>query len=1023
MLKEEQMTVRPSPRQRPALLACGVALLIAFAVPTQRGLPIGAEPADAATYPVYACNDAGGANHSWGQYYSSGSTNLAFGAGCPNGGYRGDTNSGIFVRSIANGLKTPYGALGGWRLNAPSGNSLNSIAFDDWYARVADNGYYSMLQDDFAAREGCWNGTNLCGTVNGRHSVSINGSSEVRIEVGCFNISGCQDNGAGTGGIFELYGATVTVNDNTTPTVAPSGSLWTGAWQRGVRSIGVTGSDGTDGIQANQVVIDGQQVLRQDHGCDFTYTQPCGGTQADSWNYDTSQLSDGAHSIQANTYDAGWLGYTAPGTIYVDNHAPSKPMSITELGTSGWRSSNDFSLSWSDPSQGNASPIAAVHYSLCQASNPSSCPVADQRVAGTDINALTHVAVPGAGDYVLHTWLEDAAGNVDPSATSDQIHLMYDPTAPGMAAPQHDNGWFNAQNIKNKPEHIALAPNAELTKPISGIAGYAVSLDGTDPGTSIDVTGSTPTYSIADLPEGRNVIKARAISGAGVPSSQVGLAEIDVDKTPPTMSDGGAPDPEAWQSHSVTVTVKGADQPGLSGMGASPDSDVHDGAYMSYRVDRGAAQLVPGGTAQIPVGGDGDHTVAYQAHDFAGNPSIERSQRVRVDTTAPSPVVFEAQIPGDPRRLIVAAADKTSGLGSGVIEMRKQGTAAWQALPTARLGDSEYTTYLDDTTLDPNAKYEFRARVKDVAGNEGVGSTYANGAPVVLPGQVRTATHLAVGFGKAASKCKAASKHKKASKRHARRRTAKAKPCSTKNPSSKKHTSRAKRAQLALQQAVASARRAAHKKHKHHNKSKPKAPAAPAVAAQVIPFGKRAAVAGTLTTVEGAPIANQVVAVYAALRSPGSQPALVGHVRTDAHGAFRYVAPAGASRTLDFRFEGTDTLYPSDQPVRLLVPASTTLRPSKRSVRNGHTVRFAGRLRGLPLPDAGKLVNLQVFYRGKWRTFATPRTNGKGVWRFTYRFQATRGVVTYRFRAAVKREAAYPYELGYSKLVSVTVRG
>ena len=41
-----------------------------------------------------------------------------------------------------------------------------------------------------------------------------------------------------------------------------------------------------------------------------------------------------------------------------------------------------------------------------------------------------------------------------------------------------------------------------------------------------------------------------------------------------------------------------------------------------------------------------------------------------------------------------------------------------------------------------------------------------------------------------------------------------------------------------------------------------------------------------------------------------------------------------------------------------------------------------------------------------------------------HRAQAsTHGVIRYSFRAQVKREAAYPYELGYSRRVTVTVRG
>jgi hypothetical protein len=75
------------------------------------------------------------------------------------------------------------------------------------------------------------------------------------------------------------------------------------------------------------------------------------------------------------------------------------------------------------------------------------------------------------------------------------------------------------------------------------------------------------------------------------------------------------------------------------------------------------------------------------------------------------------------------------------------------------------------------------------------------------------------------------------------------------------------------------------------------------------------------------------------------------------------------------------------------------------------------------VPGGGKLIDLQAHYRGRWRTFATPRTGAGGRWSFRYRFEATRGVVTYRFRAVVPREAAYPYELGRSRVVAVKVRG
>jgi hypothetical protein len=105
------------------------------------------------------------------------------------------------------------------------------------------------------------------------------------------------------------------------------------------------------------------------------------------------------------------------------------------------------------------------------------------------------------------------------------------------------------------------------------------------------------------------------------------------------------------------------------------------------------------------------------------------------------------------------------------------------------------------------------------------------------------------------------------------------------------------------------------------------------------------------------------------------------------------------------------------------VPARTTLRVNRASLRNGESVRFSGRLAGRPVPEGGKLIDLQAHYRGRWRTFATPRSDGRGRWSYRYRFGATRGLVSYRFRARIRREAAYPYELGYSRTIAVTVRG
>ena len=107
----------------------------------------------------------------------------------------------------------------------------------------------------------------------------------------------------------------------------------------------------------------------------------------------------------------------------------------------------------------------------------------------------------------------------------------------------------------------------------------------------------------------------------------------------------------------------------------------------------------------------------------------------------------------------------------------------------------------------------------------------------------------------------------------------------------------------------------------------------------------------------------------------------------------------------------------------MLVRARSSIAVDRRFALNGQAVRFRGRLARGPIPDGGKLIDLQAFYRGRWRTFATPRTDSRGRWSYDYRFEATSGIVTYRFRARIRREAAYPYELGRSRVVRVTVRG
>jgi hypothetical protein len=383
------------------------------------------------------------------------------------------------------------------------------------------------------------------------------------------------------------------------------------------------------------------------------------------------------------------------------------------------------------------------------------------------------------------------------------------------------------------------------------------------------------------------------------------------------------------------------------------------------------------------IGGDGRHTLTYRAVDLAGNQSAEKSVEFKIDRTAPELVAFEAQDPAHPATISVAVADRTSGVAGGLIQMRKQGASSWTDLPTRLEGD-HLVTLVDDGNLSPGA-YEFQAKARDVAGNDTVSNRRRDGRVEVLTAPFRFNTRMEAGVVNPKAK------------RHA-----------TRKPSAK--CRRSPRCVAAFRK-----RRAAAKRHAARTPVGTQS-------TMTVPYGKSALVKGRLHSADGMPIASQPIDVYVQLDASGQHMTRVATLRTNAAGQFDYHAPKGSSRTIRFQFDGTETLHPASADVKLVVPASSTLKVSRHFVRNGERVRFSGTI-GRPVVDGLKILDLQAFYRHKWRTFATPRTTKNGAWKYTYRFEATSGVITYKFRVRIRREASYPYKLGYSKVVKVTVNG
>jgi hypothetical protein len=403
--------------------------------------------------------------------------------------------------------------------------------------------------------------------------------------------------------------------------------------------------------------------------------------------------------------------------------------------------------------------------------------------------------------------------------------------------------------------------------------------------------------------------------------------------------------------------------------------------------------------ADISVDVDGAHTVAIRASDVAGNVSTEQRLSVKVDRTPPELAVFEPQQASDPTRITVAASDRTSGLADGgQIRLRRVAPDAgpWITLRATREGE-RYYAHLNNTSL-VAGDYEFRATVPDQAGNETTATNDRTGRNEILhitPTQVgpyptRDGDGQIPAPGSPVAQDIGATIGTRISSHAVKRTITRRKKCTR-----RKHARQCGRA-------------VTHEELVHDLR---------------VPFGNPAIIRGTLTADGGRRLGGAEVTVLMRPLMAGGEYLAAATVSTHSDGTFTYRVPPGPGRSLDFHFRGDTTYKHADDQVTLRVPAKATIAANRHAVRNGQRVRFSGRVLGKPVPRRGKLLALQAYYRHKWRTFATPRASLRGRWRYTYRFQATRGIVRYGFRIRVPATSDYPYELGYSKATRVRVVG
>jgi hypothetical protein len=636
-----------------------------------------------------------------------------------------------------------------------------------------------------------------------------------------------------------------------------------------------------------------------------------------------------------------------------------------------WHSSRQFYVQW-DPNPPGSQSI--VRWGVWGADgSPISPPI-----FGSDLERWNSVKVqvppvPGVYLFGARDW---GSPEIGPEVT---VPMYFDDARPGPVGIEAP-GWVAAGAAI--PIHLGAPPGP---LPISGVRGYAVSIDGAGDGSpcasadhcaaaEIDLPGGVTDDAVTlQAPvEGVSYVHAAAVSGSGMRSPTV-TRPIGVDGTPPQVRLDGAA--SGWSNGPVRLTAIATDP--LSGtVAAGPGGPV-----TAIEVDGAGAAPTAGATTTAIVAGQGVHEISYWARDAVGNAGDlggaygrPGTTKVRIDETDPV-VRFLAGDPADPEQIEATVADALSGPDPtrGSIELRRVGSSVrFLALPTdTRRGRLVARWSSDDF---PRGPYEFRATGFDAAGNSTTTTLGERGGAFVLQNPVKREARLAFGFGAG---------------------------------------------QLVFQRCS----RAAGSRRCHRTVVRPFARRPPG---RTVPCCHGALVGGRLVDAEGAPLGGQTVEVIESFAAGAHNSSRRTALTTDADGRFSTRLAPGPSREVTAEFSGTGRLTRAGgRQIRLRVRAAVRLRVSTGQVKvGGRPVVFTGRIAHpeAPVPARGLAVQLQFRLPGMpWTEFRTVQSDGFGRFRYPYSFSDDDSAgVRFLFRASVPATGNWPFAPATSRPVAVT---
>jgi hypothetical protein len=315
----------------------------------------------------------------------------------------------------------------------------------------------------------------------------------------------------------------MTIDDGVPPGAwITGGDLTDGGWRRGGQSVAFAGYDAGSGVAFGETTVDGGQVGLQRYPCATVGTgsgelaarmQPClteaGGTLA----IDTTRFSDGAHTLGHCAQDfAGNRACASERAVLIDNNSPAAPSTLRVAGGEGWRRTNAFDLSWVDPDQGAASPIAGAYLRVRGPGGYDS--LYRNYAAGTGIAKVDGGSVPGEGEWEAWVWLRDEAGNEDPTHLA-VVYLRFDAEPPKVAFDGKEG-----DEDRDPPAQLVASVSDRLSGPAGGTISYrrTDAPDFTELPTKLRQGDDGKTALVAPTPAlgpGAWLFRAEAIDAAG----------------------------------------------------------------------------------------------------------------------------------------------------------------------------------------------------------------------------------------------------------------------------------------------------------------------------------------------------------------------------------------------------------------------------------------------------------------------------------------------------------------------------